>query len=259
MKLPQARVLLVGASGGIGQAMARQLRTAGAHVVCVGRRWPQGMEKDAFAADITLPSDRALICETVRNQHINVVVIASGLALFGPFLEASELAIEQLMETNVTAPIQLVSGLLPELQRCERAQLIFVGSALGRIGVPGFSAYGASKAAIHGFAEGLRRELSGTSVRVQLLAPRATQTSFNDSRTEEFNRLTGTQSDSPELVANALLSLIESEKAERFIGFPERLGVRLNGLLGAGMDGSFKSHVRALRTLFSEYSGKKST
>jgi short-subunit dehydrogenase len=138
------------------------------------------------------------------------------------------------------------------LHRCQHAQLIFVGSALGRIGVPGFSVYGASKAAIHGFAEGLRRELSGTSVRVQLLAPRATQTSFNDSKTEEFNRLTGTQSDSPDLVANALLSLIESEAAERFMGFPERLGVRLNGLLGEWMDGSFKSHVRALATVFSK-------
>jgi short-subunit dehydrogenase len=252
MKLSQARVLLVGASGGIGQAMTRQLRAAGAHVVCVGRRWPQGMDKDALAADITQPSGRALICQAVKDQQINVVVIASGLALFGPCQEANEMALEQLIQTNVTAPIQLVTGLLAELHRCQHAQLIFVGSALGRIGVPGFSAYGASKAAIHGFAEGLRRELSGTSVRVQLLAPRATQTSFNDSKTEEFNRLTGTQSDSPDLVANALLSLIESEAAERFMGFPERLGVRLNGLLGAWMDGSFKSHVRALATVFSK-------
>lgn len=252
MKLSEARVLLVGASGGIGQAMTRQLRAQGAHVVCVGHRWPQGIEKDALAADITQSSDRVLICEAAKDQQINVVVIASGIASFSPFQDVSDAEMEQLIQTNVTAPMQLVSGLLPELRRCQRAQLIFVGSALGRIGVPGFSAYGASKAAIHGFAEGLRRELSNTSVRVQLLAPRATQTSFNDSKTEEFNRLTGTKSDSPEWVAKALLSLIESEAAERFIGFPERLGVRLNGLLGEGMDGSFKSHVRALASVFSK-------
>ena len=81
MKLSQARVLLVGASGGIGQAMTRELRARGAHVVCVGRRWPQGMDKDALAADITQPSGRALICQAVKDQQINVVVIASILAI----------------------------------------------------------------------------------------------------------------------------------------------------------------------------------
>jgi hypothetical protein len=53
--------------------------------------------------------------------------------------------------------------------------------------------------------------------------------------------------DTPETVAGALLALIESEGAESFIGFPERLGVRLNGLLGARMDPSFAKHRRSLR------------
>ena len=252
MKLKQARVLLIGASGGIGQAMTRQLRQQGAYVACVGRSWPQGMAQDAFAIDITQPSGRALMCDIVKDQNINVVVIASGVSSFGPFEELTDAAIEQLMHTNVTAPMQLAVALLPELRRRAHSQLVFVGSALGCIGVPGFSAYGASKAAIHGLAEGLRRELSDTSVQVQLLAPRATQTAFNGSQAQQFNQLTGTASDSPEVVATVLLALIESEAAERFIGFPERLGVRLNGVLGAWMDASFKPHVRALRTLFTK-------
>lgn len=252
MKLNQARVLLIGASGGIGQAMTRQLREQGAYVACVGRSWPQGMAQDAFAADITQLAGRALMCELVKDQNINVVVMASGVSSFGPFEDMADADIAQLMNTNVTAPMQLVAALLPELRHRTQAQLIFVGSALGRIGVPGFSAYGASKAAMHGLAEGLRRELSDTSVQVQLLAPRATQTAFNGSQAQQFNQLTGTASDSPEVVATALLALIESEAAERFIGFPERLGVRLNGVLGGWMDGSFKAHVRALRTLFTK-------
>lgn len=252
MKLNQARVLLIGASGGIGQAMTRQLQAEGAHVTCVGRSWPQGMAKDAVAADITLPSGRAMLRQLVKEQNINIVVIASGVSSFGPFQDMTDADIEQLMHTNVTAPMQLVAELLPELCKRSQAQLIFVGSALGRIGVPGFSAYGASKAAMHGLAEALRRELSDTSVLVQLLAPRATQTAFNGGLAQKFNQLTGTASDSPEVVATALLMLIESQAAERFIGFPERLGVRLNGVLGAWMDASFKSHVRALRTLFTK-------
>ena len=250
MKVQESRVLLIGASGGIGQSMTRQLRAHGAFVACVGRTWSQGVEENAYVADITTSSGRSLICQIAKDQNINVVVIASGLSSFGPFENMTDGDIEQLMQTNVTAPMQLVTALLPRFRSQSQAQLIFVGSALGRIGVPGFSAYGASKAALHGLAEGLRRELSDTPVQVQLLAPRATQTAFNGSLAQQFNQLTGTASDSPDVVAAALLALIESQAAEKFIGFPERLGVRLNGVLGSWMDGSFKSHARALRTLF---------
>lgn len=252
MRVNQARVLLIGASGGIGQAMTHQLRAKGAHVVCVGRSWPQGMTKDAIVADITLPSGRARMCELAKEHHINVVVIASGVSSFGPFETMTDVEISQLIQVNVTAPMQLVTALLPELRQRTQAQLIFVGSALGRIGVPGFSAYGASKAALHGLAEGLRRELSDAPVRVQLLAPRATKTAFNGSQAQQFNQLTDTASDLPDVVAKALLTLIESQAAERFIGFPERMGVRLNGILGSVMDGAFKPHLHALRTLFTK-------
>jgi short-subunit dehydrogenase len=132
------------------------------------------------------------------------------------------------------------------LLRQPRAQIVFVGSALGRIGLPGFSVYGASKAGLHGFAEALRRELNGTPVRVQILGPRSTRTGFNDAAVEAYNRATGTAMDRPEAVAAALLQLIESEAAERFLGFPERLAVRLNGVLGAWLDGSFAKHRRSL-------------
>jgi short-subunit dehydrogenase len=117
---------------------------------------------------------------------------------------------------------------------------------VGRIGLPGFSVYGASKAGLHGFAEALRRELADTSVKVQILAPRSTRTGFNGADVEAFNRATGTAMDTPETVAEALLQLIESEAAERFLGFPERLAVRLNGVLGALLDGSFAKHRRSL-------------
>ncbi|HSQ73250.1 MAG TPA: SDR family NAD(P)-dependent oxidoreductase, partial [Rubrivivax sp.] len=119
-------------------------------------------------------------------------------------------------------------------------------SALGRIGLPGFSVYGASKAGLHGFAEAMRRELADSTVRVQILAPRSTRTGFNGAAVEAYNRATGTAMDTPQTVAAALLQLIESEAAERFIGWPERLGVRLNALLGGRLDAGFGRHRRSL-------------
>ena len=136
----------------------------------------------------------------------------------------------------------LTQALLPRLMTLGQAQIVFVGSALGRIGLPGFSVYGASKAGLHGFAESLRRELAGSPVRVQLLGPRSTRTGFNSSAVEAYNRATGTSMDPPEAVADALLELIENGAAERYVGWPERLVVRLNSALGPWLDSGFTRH-----------------
>jgi short-subunit dehydrogenase len=153
---------------------------------------------------------------------------------------------EQVLQANLLAPMRLAQALLPQLLRQPRAQMVFVGSALGRIGLPGFSVYGASKAGLHGFAEALRRELADTPVQVQILGPRSTRTDFNGAAVEAYNQATGTAMDTPEAVAAALLRLIETEAAERFLGFPERLAVRLNGVLGVLLDGSFARHRRSV-------------
>ncbi len=246
MKAADARVLLTGASGGIGQAMAQALRRAGAHVMGVGRgeSGPAGMAW--HRADLNQLDGAAGVARAAADWRANVVVQASGVPGFGPLASISPLQMEQVLQANLLAPMRLAQALLPHLLRQPRAQMVFVGSALGRIGLPGFSVYGASKAGLHGFAEALRRELADTQVRVQILGPRSTRTGFNGAAVEAYNQATGTAMDTPEIVADALLALIESEAAESFVGFPERLGVRLNGLLGARMDGSFAKHRRSL-------------
>lgn len=251
MSLSHLRVLLLGASGGIGQAMAQALRDQGAMVVPVGRRWPQGMPPGGISADMTLTHDRQRLVDLVQDQGINTVVMAAGLASFQPVDHISEDAIARLMEVNSTAPMQLTAALLPHLLSQTHAQLVFVGSVLGHIGLPGHAVYGASKSALHGFAEALRRELTDTTVHVQWLAPRATRTDFNDAKANEFNRLTGTRSDEVGVVAQALIQLLRHRQGEMVLGWPERLGVRLNACLGTGMDKAFATQARTLRSLFS--------
>lgn len=245
MKATQARVLLTGASGGIGQAMAHALRRAGADVMGVGR----GAAPDGSSwvqADLTTDPGIAAVAAAAAAWRANVVVHAAGAPAFGALVATSPDQMQAVLDANLLAPMRLTQALLPQLLRQPRAQLVFVGSALGRIGLPGFSVYGASKAGLHGFAEALRRELADTSVRVQTLGPRSTRTGFNGAAVEAYNRATGTAMDSPGQVAAALLALIEDEAAERFLGFPERLAVRLNGLLGPLLDGSFSRHRRSL-------------
>jgi short-subunit dehydrogenase len=248
MKAAEARVLLTGASGGIGLAMSKVLVDAGAQVMGVGRgpAAPAGSDIAWTQADLTSPTGAFTAAAAGADWQANVLVHAAGVPAFGALAESSPAQMQALLQTNLLAPMVLTQALLPHLKRQTKAQVVFVGSALGRIGLPGFTVYGASKAGLHGFAEALRRELADTPVRVQTLAPRSTRTGFNGAAVEAYNRATGTAMDSPEAVAAALLALIENEAAERFIGFPERLAVRVNGLLGALLDGSFAKHRRSV-------------
>jgi short-subunit dehydrogenase len=246
MKAADARVLLTGASGGIGRAMAHTLLQAGAAVLGVGRSADPMPGLAWVQADLTTNSGVAAVATAAAEWRANVVVHAAGVPNFGPLAGVAPAQMQAVLQANLLAPMLLTQALLPQLLRQPRAQVVFVGSALGRIGLPGFSVYGASKAGLHGFAEALRRELADSTVRVQILGPRSTRTAFNGSDVETYNRVTGTAMDPPQAVATALLALIENETAERFIGFPERLAVRINGLLGALLDGSFVKHRRHL-------------
>jgi short-subunit dehydrogenase len=150
--------------------------------------------------------------------------------------------------TNLIAPMQLTRALLPLLCTRTEASVLNLGSVLGRLGLPGFSVYSASKFGLRGFSEALRRELADTPVRVQYLGPRTVATAFNGAKAQAYNRATASGSDAPELVAKAVVRMLAGGRAERFLGFPEKLAVRINGALPGVLDGAFAKHRRALTT-----------
>lgn len=263
MKASQARVLLTGATGGIGRAAAHQLALAGASLMLVGRsparlaalarELAEGtpVPADRFtwhAADLNDAAALQALAQTAAAWGANVVVHNAGVPSFGALGSLPASAMQQVLQTNLLVPMLLTQALLPHLQQLPQAQVICVGSALGRLGLPGFSVYSASKFGLRGFAEALRRELAGTAVRVQYFAPRSTRTEFNDANVEAYNRATGTATDSAQQVATALVQLLENEAAEAFLGFPEKLAVRLNGLAPEWLDGSFRKHRNSLPT-----------
>lgn len=254
MKAADCRIVLTGASGGIGRAMATDLAGRGAALLLVGRSADRlaaqaqalGAAVRWHVADLADPAALPALAAAAAGWQANTVVHGAGLPAFGALESVSPLQMQQVLATNLLAPMLLTQALLPHLKRQPRAQLVFVGSVLGRLALPGFSVYAASKFGLRGFAEGLRRELADTGVRVQYLGPRSTRTGFNDAAVETFNARTGTATDAPEQVAQALHRLLESEAAEAFLGFPERLAVRLNGLAPTWLDGAFAPHRRHL-------------
>lgn len=264
MKAAQARILLTGATGGIGQAAAVAFLKAGACIMMTGRSAQRLAEQDRVlrsqvkitqeqlawrVADLGDPAQLDALAQAAAEWGCNVVVHGAGAPSFGPLHSHNLEGMQQVLSTNLLAPMALTQAMLPHLRRLPRAQVLFVGSVLGRIGLPGYSVYSASKFGLRGFAEALRRELAGSPVKVQYLGPRSTRTGFNNAQVEAYNRETGTASDSPELVAKAMVNMLEKENAERFLGFPEKLGVRINGLAPTLLDGSFKRHSQQLASL----------
>ncbi|MDB5956372.1 SDR family oxidoreductase [Ramlibacter sp.] len=256
MKLTEARVLLTGAAGGIGAASAHALLAAGACVLLTGRdsarleQLAQSLQQahaaparvEWFAGDLLTDTGVADLATRAARWQCNVLLHNAGVGLFGQFEHASADAIEQVLATNLLAPMLLTRALLPHLRAQASARVVCVGSVLGGLGLPGYAVYSASKFGLRGFAEALRRELGKGPLRVQYLGPRSTKTALNSASAEAFNRATGTASDPPETVASALVDLLRSGQPERFLGVPERFAVRMNGCAPALLDGAFSSH-----------------
>lgn len=262
MRLTETRILMTGATGGIGRATARKLLEQGASLLMVGRSdavlerlaaecrtagVPPSRVKWA-AADINRATDRTRLVAEAERLDCNVVLHNAGLPSFGRLQDVAPEDLSGVIQTNLLAPMALTQALLPRLLTLPAAQIVFVGSVLGSIGLPGFSVYGASKFGLHGFAQALRRELADSAVRVQYIGPRNTRTGFNGKGVRAYNRATGTAEDTPEQVALAIARLIREEADERLLGFPEKLAARINGLVPAWLDGSFRRHRRALES-----------
>jgi len=257
---PQAlSVVLTGATGGIGSALAAVLAQAGARVLLVGRRGAplaalaeslgariRTLRVQALAADITTAAGRGLIRDLAAARGCNALINNAALPCFGAFADVDERQIDAVVQTNLIAPMQLSLALLPQLLAQPEARLLNIGSATGSLGVPGFAVYAAGKFGLRGFSETLRRELADTPVRVQYLGPRATRTGFNDAHAEEFNRRTRTAVDTPQTVAEAAMKLLLSGRAEKFLGFPESLAARVNSLAPWLIDRAFAPHRAAL-------------
>lgn len=260
MKLKGKLILLTGASGGIGQAIARRLATQGSRLILVGRSAQQlhalarelnVLVNDGFIlqADITSRSGR----ETIRTallalqEPLDALINCAGVNLFGMLEDNEPEAIEQLIATNVTATILLTQLVLPFLNK-KSGRIINIGSSFGSLGYPGFSAYCASKFALRGFSEALRRELSDSRIQVAHLAPRATNTGLNSDAVYAMNRELGTAIDEPERVAAQIeLMLSTTRMRDRNIGWPERLFLRINSIFPRIIDNALRSHLPVIR------------
>ncbi len=236
----ELNVLITGATDGIGLALARRYQAAGARVLAVGRRPADALDESLRAAycrvDLAQPFAAALVAAFLsrrRVDHLDLLIHCAGVGSYGPATAQAPAAIDGLIDTNLRAPIALTHGLLP-LLAAARGRVIFIGSVAAALPAPDYAVYGATKAALEGFARSLRVELRG-SVGVQVIHPGATRTAMHAKIGAPLERMGWRRFPPPERVAQKIARAIESGDAVSTIGAGNRLlrlaGRHLGGLV----------------------------
>ena len=257
MNLTDARIVLTGAAGGIGSATAARLAQAGAKLVLTDLK-QEPLDRlaadlgpssvlELVAADVASGDGRVALAAAAREHEVNVLINAAGINPFGLFVEQTAREIATALSVNSVAPLLLCHALLPALLERPSAHIVNVGSTFGSLGFPGFAAYSASKFAVRGFSEALRRELADTVVRVHYVAPRATRTALATDRVRALNADLGVGMDTPQTVAAAIVRALREERREVLLGASERLFAKLNALAPSLVDLSLRRQLAVVR------------
>jgi NAD(P)-dependent dehydrogenase (short-subunit alcohol dehydrogenase family) len=185
MTVDTDRVALVtGASSGIGEAAARALLGAGFTVYGTSRRAAAGETRDGVVflpLDVTDDESVAGVVREVleRSRRIDVLVNNAGVGLAGAAEESSIEQARALFETNVLGPIRMTRAVLGHMREQGSGRIINVSSVLGFLPAPFMALYAATKHAIEGYSESLDHEVRDHGVRVLLVEPAYTKTSFD--------------------------------------------------------------------------------
>jgi short-subunit dehydrogenase len=255
VQLNTRRILLTGASGGLGAALARQLVRHGAQVLLAGRDAKKlqalsnelGTAVSVAIADLNQPLGIAGLSAAAQNFKINVLINNAGISAFGLMQDQDWAAIEQVLTTNLIAPMRLTHAILPQLLAQPSAAVINVGSIFGGLPFAGFVAYSSAKAGLHGFSQSLRRELADSHVRVLYIAPRAISTALNSPAVNALNRALGNASDTPQAVAKRIITALSQGSNELHIGLPERLFSWLNGVAPGLIDRGLAAKLATIK------------
>ncbi|WP_254510747.1 SDR family NAD(P)-dependent oxidoreductase [Anatilimnocola floriformis] len=237
------RVLLTGASSGIGRELAIQLVAQGTKVFALARRRSRLEElaqeinqPELFAfreCDVTQPADREQSLQTCIECFggVDILINNAGSGAIGPFAAADEARLRKLMEVNFFAPVEFIRLTLPVLRQGNKPLIVNVSSVLGHRAVPQKSEYCASKFAVHGFSDALRAELAAEKIDVMLVSPSTTETEFFDKVTGDRQKPRGRfGAKSPAYVARATIRGMQAGRHEIILSTGGRLLVWLDRL-----------------------------
>jgi len=234
VSLVDGSVLVTGATGGIGHAIARAFAARGADLILSGRR---AEVLEALAREV---GGRAVGCDLSSSEDVarlalqaaaaDVLIANAALPASGTLTELSQAQIDRMLEVNLRAPIALARALAPGMVSRHRGHMVFISSLAGKAASPASSLYSATKFGLRGFALGIREDLRPHGVGVSAVLPGFIREAgmFADAGVELPR---GVATRSPEDVAAAVIGAIERNRAEVEVAPASlRLGAALAGL-----------------------------
>jgi cyclic-di-GMP-binding biofilm dispersal mediator protein len=172
--LDGARILVFGASGGLGGPIVEQLAKAGARLTVSGRSVES--EHHTVNADLTLPdSARSVIAEAVEHHGgLDGIVIAAGVVAFGPVTEVDDDTVDELLLLNYLAPLRVLREALTTLD--QGGFVLNISAVVADKPMPNMCAYSASKAAVSALLKSVRTEARKSKIRIVDVRPPHTET-----------------------------------------------------------------------------------
>ena len=218
--------IVTGASSGIGHVTAKVLQNAGFRVFGTTRR-AASKKSDGITmltCDVTDDASVAKLVDEVLAEagHIDLLVNNAGMGLLGGAEESSTAQAQALFDVNVFGVIRMINAVLPTMRRQRSGRIINLSSVQGFIPAPYFALYSSTKHAVEGYSESLDHELRPFGIRVALVEPAYTRTSFEDNLAKPDRlldiydtarasmnaavRKAMEKGDTPEVVANTVLA-----------------------------------------------------
>jgi short-subunit dehydrogenase len=248
--LHHSRVLISGASSGIGAALALELARDKARLVLNGRRVEKlqqlaeqvrarGGEAALAPGDVTDKTVRQVALQVAEDQFggLDVLVNNAGVSAWGVFNEASEQRLRRIMEVNFFAAAEWTREAVPLLARGRSPLVVNIASILGHRGIPLQSEYCASKFALRGWSEAIRPELRRSGIDVLVVSPGSTESEFFEHLLEKTAEMPWRRRAVPaEHVARLVARAMRSGRHELIPSGPGKLLVWLNRFFPRAID-----------------------
>lgn len=255
------RILVTGASQGIGRALVVAAAAKGCRVLAAARSRPlldelaaevraAGGAVETVVADVTKPDDRTAMVDAADRHYggLDVLVNNAGIGATGHFMDSDPQVLRAIFETNFFGLTETTRAFLPLLRAGTTPAIVNISSVVGKRALPARSLYSSSKFAVAGFSESIRAELAKDGVDVIVVSPGLTQTNFSQNMLEakakiQLDHLRGMTS---EEVAAATLRAIEKGKTEVTLTLQGKMLLLVNRFFPWFVDWKAKKTVRGL-------------
>ena len=243
MDVGKQRILITGASSGLGRELAHQFAQKGNVELLLVARRKEALEKVAkkcsafdnvktrvYSVDIGSQEQVDNLLSSVSD--IDILINGAGYGIMKDFNEFSDAEVVNMFDTNVIGTIQLTTEIAERMREKKSGTIVTIASLAGKISTPKSSVYSATKFALIGYFNSLRLELKKDNVHVMTVNPGPVATNFFNIADEDksYQKAMGGKTLTPKLVVTKILKGIERKKREVNLPFKLVVGVKISQL-----------------------------